>query len=124
MGSGTVALVWPIAGNPYAAVGAPEYPCVLSTYRLTEHHLSGAMSRWLPWLAELQPELFCELSPEHAAEVGVGNTDWARVTTPRGSIRARALVTRRIRSYRLKDRTVHHVGLPLRETRPCRSKNF
>src|SRR5207247_4625531 len=49
--SNPVALVWDIPGNPYARVASPEYPHVLSTYRLTEHHLSGTMSRWLPWLA-------------------------------------------------------------------------
>jgi formate dehydrogenase major subunit len=70
------------------------------------------MSRWLPWLAELQPELFCEISPEHAEEIGVRNTEWVVISTPRGSIRAKALVSRRIRPYRLKDKTVHHVGLP------------
>jgi formate dehydrogenase major subunit len=99
--------------NPLAEVGDGRYPHVLSTYRLTEHHLSGSMSRWLPWLVELMPELFCEISPEHAAQIGVGNTDWVRITTPRGSIRAKALVTRRIRPFRLKgDKIVHHVGLP------------
>lgn len=106
------AKVWHRPDNPYAPVGSEEYPHVLSTYRLTEHHLSGTMSRWLPWLAELQPELFCEISPEHAAEIGIGNTDWVEISTPRGSIRAKALVTRRIRPYRLRERTVHHVGLP------------
>ena len=106
------ALIWNIPGNPYAQVASPLYPHVLSTYRLTEHHLSGSMSRWLPWLAELQPELFCEISPEHAAELGVRNTEWISISTPRASIRAKALVTRRIRPYKLKDRTVHHVGLP------------
>ena len=85
---------------------------MLSTYRLTEHHLSGVMSRWLPWLAELQPELFCEISPEHADEIGARNTDWVVISTPRGSIRAKALVTRRIQPFRLRDKTVHHVGLP------------
>jgi formate dehydrogenase major subunit len=71
------------------------------------------MSRWLPWLAELQPELFCELSPEHAAELGVQSTEYVRITTPRGSIRAKALVTRRIRPFRLAGgKVVHHVGLP------------
>jgi formate dehydrogenase major subunit len=107
------ALVYPVPGNPYAPVGSPEYPHVLSTYRLTEHHLSGVMSRWLPWLAELMPELFCEISPEHAAEIGVGNTDWVRITTPRGAVRAKALVTRRIRPFQLGgSQVVHHVGLP------------
>jgi formate dehydrogenase major subunit len=115
-----VAIVYDVVGNRYSPVGSAEFPHVLSTYRLTEHHLSGVMSRWLPWLAELQPELFCELSPEHAGEIGVNNTDWVTISTPRGSIRAKALVTRRIQPFRVRDRagdntveiTVHHVGLP------------
>jgi formate dehydrogenase major subunit len=107
-----VLLSWSIPGNEYAPVGSPEYPHVLSTYRLTEHHLSGTMSRWLPWLAELQPELFAELSPEHAQELGIRNTDWVQISTPRGSIRAKALVTRRIRPFVIRERTIHHVGLP------------
>src|SRR5439155_9214940 len=49
---------WRRDDNLLAAIGDPKYPHVITTYRLTEHHLSGAMSRWLPWLAELQPELF------------------------------------------------------------------
>jgi formate dehydrogenase major subunit len=111
--SNPVTIVFNVEGNPYAAVGSAQYPHVLSTYRLTEHHLSGAMSRWLPWLAELQPELFCEISPEHAAQIGVGNTDWVTISTPRGSIQAKALVTRRIRPFHLAgNRIVHHVGLP------------
>jgi formate dehydrogenase major subunit len=108
-----VALYWKVDGNPVAPAASPDYPHVLSTYRLTEHHLSGVMSRWLPWLAELMPELFCEISPEHAAQVGVRNTDWVTISTPRGSIRAKALVTRRIRPFRLGGgQVVHHVGLP------------
>ena len=107
-----VAVIYDIPGNSYARVGSTQYPHVLSTYRLTEHHLSGAMSRWLPWLAELQPELFCEISPEHAAEINVANTEVVVISTPRGSIRAKALVTRRIQPFRLQNRVVHHVGLP------------
>src|SRR5205807_8305723 len=103
---------WRRDDNLLAAVNDPKFPYVITTYRLTEHHLSGVMSRWLPWLAELQPELFIEMSPEHADEIGIRNTDWVRISTPRGSIRAKALVTRRIRPFRLRDRTVHHVGLP------------
>jgi formate dehydrogenase major subunit len=95
-----------------AAVGSPDYPHVLSTYRLTEHHLSGAMSRWLPWLAELQPELFAEISPEHAAELGIQNTDRIVITTPRASITAKALVTKRARPYLIGGKQVHYVGLP------------
>jgi formate dehydrogenase major subunit len=108
-----VMLTWNIKENPHAAVGSPEFPHVITTYRLTEHHTTGAMSRWLPWLAELQPEMFVEISPEHAEELGVGNTDWVEISTPRASIRAKALVTRRLRPLQLRDRLVHHVGLPM-----------
>ncbi len=101
-----------VPGNSYAAAGSTEYPCVLSTYRLTEHHLSGSMSRWLPWLAALQPELFVELSPEHAGEIGVANLDRVSVTTPRATIHAKALVTRRIQPFRITGKIVHHVGMP------------
>jgi formate dehydrogenase major subunit len=84
----------------------------MTTYRLTEHYLSGAMSRWLPWLAELQPELFVEISPELADEKAIRNLDWVRVLTPRAEIRAKALVTRRLRPMTVDGRTVHHVGMP------------
>ena len=52
--------------NPLNPPQDPRYPYVVTTYRLTEHHTTGAMSRWIPWLSELQPELFCEISPELA----------------------------------------------------------
>jgi formate dehydrogenase major subunit len=95
-----------------AAVGSKEYPHILSTYRLTEHHLSGSMSRWLPWLAELQPELFVEISPEHAEELGISNTELVQISTPRGSIQAKALVTKRVRPYLVNGKKLHHVGMP------------
>jgi len=99
--------------NPYAdSPGDPRYPCVLTTYRLTEHHTAGGMSRTLSHLAELQPESFCEISPELAAGAGVNNGDRVRLTTPRGSIVTRALVTARMRPLTVQGRTVHQVGLP------------
>ena len=70
---------------------------MLTTYRLTEHHTAGGMSRTLSHLAELQPALFCELSPELAREAGIAHGERMRIVTARGRIRARALVTPRIR---------------------------
>jgi formate dehydrogenase major subunit len=101
-----------VVGNKYIDPGDPNYPIVLSTYRLTEHHLSGAMTRWLPWLAALQPELFVEISPELAAERGIENTGWVTVSTPRGALECKALVTRRLRPFQVMGRTVHQVGMP------------
>jgi formate dehydrogenase major subunit len=91
----------------------PTYPCVVTTYRLTEHHTAGAMSRTLSRLAELQPELFCEVSPTLAADRGLANGGWATIITARSAIEARVLVTSRVRPLRLADGSViHQVGLP------------
>jgi formate dehydrogenase major subunit len=74
--------------------------------------LSGAMSRWLPWLAELQPELFIEIGRALAQERGIDNLDWVKITTPRRQIRAKALVTDRIGVMTIAGRKIHHVGMP------------
>ena len=99
--------------NAYAdSPGDPRYPHVLTTYRLTEHHTAGGMTRTLSHLAELQPELFAEISPELASATGVRNGDMIVVATPRGEVRARALVTARIRPVTIGGRTLHQVGMP------------
>jgi formate dehydrogenase major subunit len=89
-----------------------NYPYVITTYRLTEHHTTGAMSRWLSWLAELQPAAFCEISPELAQEKGLRNGDWAVISTPRAEVEMRVLVTERMRPLRMRGRTVHQIGMP------------
>jgi formate dehydrogenase major subunit len=103
---------WKDPANPLASVADPRFPYVMTTYRLTEHYLSGAMSRWLPWLSELQPEVFVEISPELAQEKGIQNLDWVRVSSPRSQVRAKALVTRRLRPLQINGKTLHHVGMP------------
>ena len=100
------------AENPYANSPDPRFPFVLTTYRLTEHHTAGGMSRYLAHLSELQPELFCEISPELARELEIENGDWATVATARSFIHARALVTERVRPIHLDGKVVHQVGLP------------
>jgi formate dehydrogenase major subunit len=104
---------WHRRDNPYhRAFDDPRFPYVVTTYRLTEHHTSGAMSRWLSWLSELQPEMFCEVSRELAAERGLENGRWATITTARGEIECRVLVTARMRPLRVRGRTLHTIGLP------------
>src|SRR4029453_13838271 len=110
--SSPVLKYWPMDGNELAPVGDRRFPHILTTYRLTEHYLSGAMSRWTPWLAELQPEFFVELSPELAAEKRIVNTGWVVVSTPRRRRPAKALGTRRMRAFPIAGRIVHHVGMP------------
>ena len=99
--------------NPaHRAWADPRYPYVLTTYRLTEHHTAGGMSRSLAWLSELQPELFIEVSPELAAEVELQNGGWCTVTTARGEVECRVLVTERFRPLQVDGRPVHQVGMP------------
>ncbi len=98
--------------NQYADSPDVRFPYVLTTYRLTEHHTSGAMSRTLPHLAELQPDPFCEISPELAAERGIKNGEWVTITSMRGIIEARALVTSRMQPLDIDGKRVEQVGLP------------
>ena len=88
------------------------FPFVFTTYRLTEHHTAGGMSRWLPYLAELQPAFFCEVSPELARERGLEHLGWATIVTARTAVEARVLVTGRMGPLTLGERTIHQVGLP------------
>jgi formate dehydrogenase major subunit len=98
--------------NPYGYEQDSRFPYILSTYRLTEHHTSGAMSRYLPHLAELQPELFAEISPELAAEIGVKNGEYLTLTTMRGILEARALVTERNKPLMIDGKLRHTIALP------------
>src|SRR5207248_10472213 len=97
--------------NPYNRADG-RFPYVVTTYRLTEHHTGGQMSRTLPYLAELMPEFFCEVSPELAAERGLEHGGWATIVTARTAIEARVLVTDRIPSLEVDGRPLHQVGLP------------
>jgi formate dehydrogenase major subunit len=100
------------AANPINPSQSDVFPYVFTSYRLTEHHTAGGMSRTLPLLSELQPEAFCEVSPRLARERGLEHGGWATVVTARSAIEVRVLVTERLRSLRLGDRWVEQVGLP------------
>ncbi len=98
--------------NLYAKFGDPRFPYVLTTYRLTEHHTAGGMTRTLSHLSELQPELFTEVSPELAEEIGLKHGERAIISTPRAKVEARVLITRRMRPVWIDGRRIHQVGLP------------
>ncbi|NEK84242.1 molybdopterin-dependent oxidoreductase [Blastococcus saxobsidens] len=89
------------------------FPFQVTTYRLTEHHTAGGMSRTLPYLAELQPEFFVEISPELARLRGLSNGEFATLVSARTAIEAKVLVTERMRPIKLRDGTVvHQIGMP------------
>lgn len=88
------------------------FPFVFTAARLTEHHTAGGMSRQLPYLAELQPALFVEVSPELARMRGLKHMDWAHVVTSRAAVDARVFVTDRMRPLRVEDHVVHQIWMP------------
>jgi formate dehydrogenase major subunit len=98
----------PSDGHP----GASVFPFVVTTYRLTEHHTAGGMTRWLPHTAELMPEMFVEVGPELAELRGLRHGEFATVITTRSAIEARVLVTERMTPLRIHDRLTYLVGLP------------
>ncbi len=93
--------------------GTPDkYPIVCSTYRVVEHWQAGQLTRNLPWLVELQPEMFIEISEELAEEKGIENGDKAVVETARGKVEAVTLVTTRFKPFKMNGKTVHQIGMP------------
>jgi formate dehydrogenase major subunit len=105
-----VAKVWEI--GDLNKLGKPDqYPIVLTTYRLTEHHAAG-MSRHVPWLSAMFEGHFAEISHELAEERGIKNGDMITVSTPRAKIHLRAMVTKRFRPFIINGKKVHHIGIP------------
>jgi formate dehydrogenase major subunit len=99
--------------NPVPDVpGEGPYPHIATTYRLTEHHTAGGMSRTVAVLSELQPEMFCEVSPALAELEGLEHGGWAVVSTSRAEIETRVMVTHRMAPTEIGGRTVHVIGLP------------
>ena len=98
----------PDPGGP----GSEVFPYAVTTYRLTEHFTAGGMSRWTPYLSELQPEFFCEVSPELARERALQAGGWATLVSARGAVEARVLVTDRMTPLRVDGHTLHTIGMP------------
>jgi formate dehydrogenase major subunit len=90
---------------------AEQFPIICTTYRVCEQWQAGAMSRNLPWLAEVQPDMFVEIGKELAEQKGIENGDEVIVSSARGEIRAVALVTPRWQSMNVNGKKVHHLGM-------------
>lgn len=104
--------------NPVAKVWEPDkqgtadkYPIVATTYRVVEHWQAGALTRNLPWLAELMPNMFVEISEELAKEKRIKNGDEVIISTTRGDVKAIACVTKRIKPFTISGKKIHQVGM-------------
>ena len=90
----------------------PRFPFVCTSYRVTEHWQTGVLTRWLPWLTEAQPQMFCEMSEELAELKGITNGEKVILENPRGQLWAIAIVTKRLKPFDVMGNPVHVVGIP------------
>ena len=90
---------------------AEEFPIACTTYRLTEHFHYWTKNN--PYNIQLQPEFFVEIPEELAREKGISAGDKVRVTSARGSIEGKAMVTKRIKPMQVAGKTVYQIGFPI-----------
>ncbi len=102
----------PAVRPPAKLSNREHFPYIGTTYRVSEHWQAGAMTRNLPWLVELVPDMFVEISDQLANWKGIKNGDMVTISSERGAIEARALVTTRIKPLRIGGRMMEQVGLP------------
>lgn len=98
-------------GDKEAFGKSEEFPYAATTYRLVEHFHYWTKHQKMN--AALQPEEFVEISEALAKEKGIGTGDWVEVRSNRGRMKAKAVVTKRVRSLQCDGKTVHMVGIPL-----------
>jgi formate dehydrogenase major subunit len=109
-----------VRGNPAARVfkddmaqfgNADKFPYAATSYRLTEHF--HFWTKHVQPNAVMQPEFFVEISEQLAEEKGIKAGGWVKVMSNRGEIKAKAVVTKRIKPLQCDGKTVHIVGIPL-----------
>jgi formate dehydrogenase major subunit len=100
--------------DKYSGVGScdPRFPFICATYRVSEHWQTGVLTRWCPWLAEMQPGMFVEMSLELAKQRNIVSGDKCTVSSARGEVEATAIVTPRFKPFDIDGNTIHEVGIP------------
>jgi formate dehydrogenase-N alpha subunit len=108
----------PVQNNPVVKLpknvssDLAKFPYIGTTYRVTEHWQAGAMTRNLPWLVELVPDMFVEMSESLAKQKGIAQGEKVTITTQRGSIEAIALVTARLKPFSVGGKLIEQIGMP------------
>jgi formate dehydrogenase major subunit len=88
-----------------------QFPIICTTYRLTEHF--HFWTKHQASLNQLQREFFIEIPEGLAREKGINHGDKVKVTSARGSIEGRAVVTKRMRPLKVEGKTVWQIGFPI-----------
>lgn len=102
----------PALDRPGKISKSGRFPYIATTCRVSEHWQAGAMTRNVPWLVELVPDMFVEMSMQLAARKKVSNGDLVTISSKRGVIQAKALVTSRIKPLLVGGKWVEQVAIP------------
>jgi formate dehydrogenase major subunit len=89
-----------------------KFPYVLMTSTVAEHWCGGSTTRNIPWLNELVPEPVLEIPVALAQKLSVKSGDWVRVSSARGELEVKVLVTPRMKALKIGDREVTVVWMP------------
>ena len=74
-----------------------DFPIILTSGRLVEYEGGGDETRSNPWLAELQQEMFVEVNPRDANNLGIRDGDMVWVEGPEGGkVKVQTMVTERV----------------------------
>jgi len=91
---------------------ADKYPYVLMTSTVAEHWCGGSSTRNIPWLNELVPEPVVEIPERLGQKLGVRSGDWVKISSARGELTVKALVTPRMKPLQAGGREVTVVWMP------------
>jgi len=99
------------AGRPKRFGTPDKFPYVATSYRLTEHE--HYVTQNVEQLVALQPEAFVEVPAELAQEKGIVTGDAVRVSSMRGKLEVRAVVTKRLGPLTIDGKKVYQIGIPI-----------
>jgi formate dehydrogenase major subunit len=100
-----------VAGRADRFGTAQDFPYVATSYRLTEHE--HYVTQNVEHLVQLQPEAFVEVPAELAQEKGIEHGDRVRVSSKRGKLEVRAVVTKRLGPLQIDGKKVYQIGIPI-----------
>lgn len=97
----------------YQPIGTvAQFPYVLMTSTVAEHWCGGSSTRNIPWLNELVPEPIVEIPETLAQKLSVRTGNWVKVSSARGELRVKAVVTPRMKTLVVDGREITIVWMP------------
>lgn len=89
-----------------------DFPYVLCTSSIAEHWCAGSVTRNIPWLNELVKETYIEMPEKLAKKLNVKNGDRVVVSSARGEVEVKAMVTKRLQTLKINGEEVIVVWMP------------